>query len=173
MIYLLIILGIAAGVFTKFTDLIIDDGIKTKKYMDYIFGLIYGIVIAYAIITFPVISEIYIAPLIAVLLSGKIDAPAHYIGFAATFSILFLVGISPLNLGLFGIFVFASILDEIVSDKKLRNKNIKKFISLRPFLEITAFLVFMVTGEILIWLAILSYDIGYIITNEIGLKYLK
>jgi hypothetical protein len=74
---------------------------------------------------------------------------------------------------LLALFVLAAIFDEWFSDLADKNiikiKFLRKFLLFRPIVEITAFLVSLITMQWMLWLAILCFDSSYIITN----KFLK
>ena len=50
------------------------------------------------------------------------------------------------------------------------NKNFKKILEMRPFLEISALIISFIIWDFSLFGAIFFYDVGYKLTNKIGLK---
>ena len=54
-----------------------------------------------------------------------------------------------------------------------QHNKIKRILELRPLLEISALAVSFIIWDFSLFLAILFYDVGYILTNNLGLKFKK
>lgn len=156
------------GIFTKLTDAIVDDGFKLVKYIEYILGIIYGSLIAYQIINVPIIRPLLFGTMLAVILTKKIDHKAHYLGILIAGISLFFIDLLKINYLLLVIFLFAALWDEILNDyfdkKKIKN-IISKILKYRIVLETTALLVSIILNQWVFFFAILSFDLGYILTN--------
>jgi ABC-type arginine transport system permease subunit len=165
------------GLFVKLVDLIEDDGLNVSKQLSIIFGLLYASFIAYVITISAEVAPLWLAVLLGVILSGKIDAKSHYYAIGFSLFLIFLLGVPEFNTLYFMIFIIVSILDEILSslvDKRIiKNKLLGDLLLLRPLLEIAAFTIAYLTGVWIIWFAVLSFDIAYIATNKLSLKFLR
>lgn len=192
---LLLIISFFTGVFTKLVDLIEDHGLKLFKFDKYFFALIYGLLIGYVISSYNVIAPLWVGTIFALILAKKIDTKAHVIGLISALIFVIIFGLGKINILFLIIFLIAAFLDEILSDfadKSLKkksilkkiifkllknkikiNKKIKKMLELRPLLEITALIISIIIWNFYIFLSILFYDIGYNLTNKIGLKITK
>jgi hypothetical protein len=161
------------GVFSKLTDAIADDGFKLFKNIEYLFGLIYGLLIAYLIINFAVIRPLLFGTILAVILTKKIDHKAHYLGISIPVVSLFFIYLLKINYLLLVIFLFAALWDEILNDyfdkKKIKNK-ISKILKYRIILETTALIVSIILNQWVFFFAILSFDFGYIMMDRLTNK---
>ena len=171
---MIIFLGIVflTGILTKLVDLIEDDGYKLFKFANIILGFIYGLLIGFTIIYFEFIAALWIAVVLSVILSIKIDKPGHVFGIIGILIILFIYGFPEFSYILFAIFLIASIFEEIfnslIVDKGIiKNKILFEFFRLRPILEIVVFVVSLTIGNIFIWLGLLFFDIGYNLTARL------
>lgn len=168
--YILLIGSFITGFLTKFTDMITDDGLKTVKHLELLTGLSYGILIAWLTINFPVIAPLVFATVIATIFTKKVDSLSHYLGLGSMFFLLVLLGIPKVNSIYLIMFLIAAILDEVLSnfsDSKKFKKQLKKIFEIRPVLEIVTFVFSLLTNQWTIWLTILFFDMGYILTNNI------
>lgn len=159
----------ATGFLTKFVDAIVDDGLKVRKAFAYAAGIIYGVLIAYMITAYPLVAPLCIAIVLAVLITKKIDRRPHNIGIAVMFLSLALLGFPKVDPLLLAIFLISGALDEIGNDlpDKGRFKGTpRRILRFRIITEMAALLVSLVTGYWIIFLAILSFDIGYLITKK-------
>lgn len=163
------------GILTKFVDLVVDDGFKTKKPIAYVLGAVYGILIAYVISNYPLLSPLGLAVVFAVMLAGKIDKKPHITGVVLMVIFLGLWGFAETDLVLLSLFLFAGVMDEIANDlvdkKKIKGKP-AKVLEKRVILEITTFFVSFATGYWIIFLGMLSYDAGYLLTERTGRKFI-
>jgi len=164
------------GVLTKVVDLIEDDGLKLFRYANVLFGIIYGLLIGYVVTAYQNVSPLLLGTVIAMVVYGRIDAKGHYTGIVAL--ALFLVANWPwkTSVPLLMIFVIANIFEELLNDLLDRGyfkKNvIKNILAVRPVLELTALVVAIVIKDIAIFMTILSYDVGYVLTGTYGLRIL-
>ncbi len=164
------------GILTKLADLIADDGIEIRWIFSYAIGVVYGILIAYILTTHPVLAPIGLAAVLAVLLTKKIDRKPHNIGIASTFLFLAVWGLPRIDILMTAVFLTAGLIDEIGNDRADSGRikgSLKKLFDYRLVFELTAFSVSLVTGEWIIFLGILSFDIGYLLTKRIGKKFVK
>jgi len=176
----LILLAVVVGVLTRVVDDYEDEGLSIKIYKPvvFLFGCLYGFLISYVIKEINVVAPIAVAIIISLLIKGKIDFFGHTAGIASFILFSYVFGLkflSTFSIGLFFIFLFTSILDEIfsdVADQKKRKTILYKFLYHRPILEITAFAVSLITQAWEMWIAILLYDIGagYIPVHKILIK---
>ncbi len=166
------IIQLLIGIFTKLTDAIVDDGLKLIKNIEYVFGVIYGSLIAYLIINYPVITPLLLGTIIAVILTKKIDHKAHFLGILIVAVSLFFIDLK-FNYFLLIIFLVAALLDEVLNDyfdkRKIKN-TISKIFKYRILLETTALLVSIILNQWILFFAILSFDIGYISTSYLTQK---
>ena len=189
---LLLIISFFTGIFTKLVDLIEDNGLKLFKYDKFIFAVIYGLLIGYVISNYNVVAPLWIGTIFALILTKKIDTKAHVIALISALIFVTFFGLGKINILFLIIFLIAAFLDEILSDfveeksilkkiilKSLKNnkininKNIKKILELRPLLEISALIISITIWDFSLFIAILFFDIGYNLTNKIGLKIKK
>jgi hypothetical protein len=165
------------GILTKVVDLIEDDSLKLFRYANLLFGASYGVLIGYAIVNYLTVSPLLLGTVLAMIIYGRIDAWGHYVGIAAL--ILFLVTAWPwstqiLLLGLFiAVNLFEEFLNDLLDRGHIKQIILRKIISVRPLLEGTALVVAVVTRQPEIFLGIFFYDIGYISTGRLGLKFLR
>ena len=169
-------LAFVTGVLTKTTD-IIEDNSKFSKFEKYsmLLGIIYGVLIFVTILIEPLLIPLVIGTIIGLILTKKIDGKGHVFGIIILFTFFL---IYYLNTILFSInfllmivvFVCANLLDEFFSDYSDKNKKnllVKKIFLFRPFLEISAFLISLITTQWIIWFTILFFDIAYNIFSKI------
>jgi hypothetical protein len=174
--FIILIYVFAIGVLTKFADLIADDGIEVRRVFSYAIGAVYGILIAYILVTHPFLAPMSLAAVLAVLMTKKIDRRPHNIGIAAMFLFLAIWGLPRIDIFLAAIFLAAGVADEIGNDMADSGKikgHMKKIFEYRLVFEATAFCVSLATGEWIMFLGMLSFDTGYIMTNKIGARHWK
>lgn len=168
-------IALLTGMFTKLTDLIEDDNVKLFSYDNIVFGAVYGILIAYMIVTYPLIATLWIATILGVIFTGKIDATGHFVGLGTAFLIVLLIGVPKLDEIHLIFFTLAAVGEELVNDLivdkgKVKAKKLHEFLSYRPVLEIAALFVSIISGEYIIFFALLCYDIGYVLTTKAGAR---
>lgn len=172
---ILFVVAFLTGFLTKFTDFIVDSKLKTIKYLEFFTGFIYGFLIAWVIVNYPVIAPLWFGTVLAMIFTKKIDCLAHYFGIGTMLLFLVVWGIPAVNTIYLLIFSIAALLDEIGNDLIYKRKVkgiLKIFFDLRLTLELTTFIVSSITGLWILWLALLSFDLGYILTNKIFKRYL-
>ena len=152
------------GALNRIADMIADDGLRLNQYAGYSIGALYGFLIAYVIMRFPVLAELGVAILLSVLITGKIDHPAHYLGIASFMFFLAVFGFSPLNITLLIVFVLGAALDEAgnhLSDIGKLKGPLGTFFRFRFTLEVLTLSVSIYTGNIIYFLAMVAYDAGF------------
>jgi len=176
MIYLIQFL---IGIFTKLTDTVVDDGLKIVKNIEYLFAAIYGSLIAYLLISYPVVRPL-LGAVIGLILTLKIDHKSHMLAIAIVIISLFFIDWLKVNYILLILFLIASVADEMLNDyfdRKKKKNLLTKILGYRLLLEITAFSASLILNQWVYFFAILSFDIGYIlttkITNKIIIKHKK
>jgi hypothetical protein len=155
------VLSFFSGILVKLVDNIEDEVKKQKflKYGKFPIALAYGITIGF-LISKADFSMLFLGALIAQLAAGKIDAPAHKLGFAAALLTPFAFGLPQFDFLPLIVFIAAAYIDEM----KLKGM-LKTFAEYRLFLKIAA-LAFIAIGRIDYLLAILVFDIGYMLTAK-------
>ncbi|MBU2101089.1 hypothetical protein KKG83_07680 [Candidatus Micrarchaeota archaeon] len=175
---MILILGIAfiTGILTKLTDLIEEHGVKLPKYVVWVSGAGYGILIALIIAFSPELSTLWLATVAGVLIAGKIDSTGHYLGLGVTILFVLFLGIASVNYYFLALFIVVAVSEELINtqivDKgKIKHKFLSDVMGLRPILELTAFLIALYSGIWLVWFGLLSYDLGYILMAETGKSF--
>lgn len=166
------------GVLTRIADMIADDGLRVGRYLGYAIAALYGFLATFVITHYPVLAELGIAVMLAVLFTSKIDHPIHATGIATMIFFIALYGIAPLNPVLLTIFILGGIADELgnnLSDKGRLKGITGRFFSYRLTMEAVAFAVSLYTGNWLIFMAMVAYDLGfmYIFTGSVRRKLLR
>lgn len=157
------------GIFSKLTDAVVDDRLKIIKNIEYLFGAIYGLLIAYMFVAFPV-SRPLLGVIIGVILTQKIDHKSHMLAIGIVIVSLLFIDWLKVNYVLLILFLIASVSDEVLNDyfDRKKNKNIiAKVFSHRILLEVTAFLVSLISKQWVYFFAILSFDVGYVLTTKL------
>ena len=152
------------GALNRIADMIADDGLRLSRRVGYAMGTLYGFLIAYVITQFPVLAELGVAVLLSVLITGKIDHPAHYMGIASLLFFLAVFGISPLNMTLLIVFALGAALDEAgnhLADIGKLKGPLGKFFRFRFTMEALTLAVSIYTGNIIYFLAMVAYDAGF------------
>jgi len=159
-----VLLVFSAGVLTRIADMAADDGLKLSRYTGYATGALYGFLIAYAITHYPLLAELGIAVIAAVLITSKIDHPVHAAGLATAIIFFTVYGIGPLSVPLLAFFMISGALDELgnnLSDSGRIHGLISRFFKYRLTMELAAFTVSCMTGNWMVFLAMVSYDAGF------------
>ncbi len=164
-IVLAIILAFLSGLIVKSVDFI-DDELKGKYLIKWPLALIYGGIIG-ILISQASFSTIFLSALFAQIFARKIDTHTHVFGFAIALFSLFYLGFPSIEIMLFMFFAFLAFLDEIEMVGKY------KFISeYRPFLKIGALLL-IPFGKFDYFLAIMAFDIGYLLLTQTANRFYK
>jgi hypothetical protein len=164
-----LLLSLTIGILTKYADFEQSKKITKKTLPKIISGILYGFLIAFLIKQEPLIAPLFIATVIGVTISGKIDAIGHFFGISSFIFFLALFGLVKVNMPLLFLFLAIAFADEmfntyIIDTGKIKNKTLTAMLKTRPFLETAAFLVSFATGTWVIWLSIISFDTGYNLT---------
>jgi len=175
--YILSVCALLAGFLTKFVDME-EHGLKLRKIVFYMAAILYGLLIAYAVKTEPVVVILAFGTIIGLVLTKKIDSRAHMLGITSFVIFMVIWGIPEINLVYLFTLIMGSLVDEIVNtqilDKgKIKNFVLRKFIGTRPFMEITAFMLAFFTGLWPLWYTLFFYDLGYILTNSSFVKFVR
>jgi len=164
-IFYLFLFTFLSGIYVKYSDYLVDTKKHTNKKTIIFFGMFYGFLLFVTLYLFPQISSIWFGILLGLLLIGKIDNLIHYlgVGFFLILSLLFQITLTDKIF--FIIFIIICIFEEILNDflDSIKRKNsFIKFLQLRPLLEITTFIVSIISGNWFIWFSLLGFDLGYI-----------
>ncbi|MFH0832909.1 MAG: hypothetical protein V1900_04270 [Candidatus Aenigmatarchaeota archaeon] len=156
-----IFLSIIVGFFTRIVDDYYDRKTRIPKPVVVSSAIVYGFLIAFIAKEIPVTMSLALAVIVGLVICRKIDYYGHMLGIITFFIATYFFSFGSIDVILFLSFVLAGIADEIVSDRFEKKKKLfYEILSHRPFLEITALLVSVCTGEWEIWLVLLLYDIG-------------
>jgi len=162
-VYLLCIL---CGCMVKLADDIADDRRLSRHSMyGYMAGVAYGLVGAIIFTQSPVLATAVLAVIIAVILAGKEDHPIHYAGMLSFVLASIAIGLkTPYFLPLAAL-VLAAYIDELLSDRaslgKIKDKALRKLLSYRIILDVTAIAVSILLSEPAYALAVVGFDVGY------------
>ncbi|NOX72030.1 MAG: hypothetical protein GXO64_05055 [Candidatus Micrarchaeota archaeon] len=159
-----IAMSFVVGILSKFSDLIVDDGLKVHRYAGYGASAAYGFLLALLIHAYPVLSPLVMAVAIAVTITKKLDDLTHAIGIGSFLLFISAFGFPAVDMPFLVIFLLGGLADEIGNDFTDRRKThgaIKTFFENRLSLEVFAFIVSLATGNWIIWLSLASFDIGY------------
>lgn len=174
---ILFLTSLVAGGLVKYVDHLEDEMINTENKMvkdikTISLGVLYGIMLFLITSYTPKVTVLIIATVVGMILSGKIDAPGHRAGVAVLFSLFALFGLPFINPFYFIIIMLVSVLDECMDTlaDKVKNQMLKRFLSLRPLLEVIVFLISFFSGIWALWVTLLGFDIGY---NVLKLKIKK
>lgn len=169
--YTILIFTLLIGFLTKFADIIADDGLKIKGSFTYAVGIAYGLLTAYVLVTEPLLAPVIMAAVVSMVAMKKIDKEPHMIGIASLLFIIGFWGFPSINILFMTIFIIAGVLDEIGNDMSDKNKirgRAKLAFSYMFISEITAFIVSALTGAWIIFIGMIVFDAGYIVTGETG-----
>lgn len=147
----------ATGMFIKTVDEL-EDEFKSRHPAKYLLALIYGLLFGYAI-SFSTFSTLWLAILLAQLITGKIDNQSHLIGFFTALGFALVFGVSEFSMQDFLLLVVFAALDE--TDLLKIGKG-----DLRPVLKL-AVLVFAVLGRVDYLFALLAFDAAYYATGAL------
>lgn len=166
-----LLIAFFAGISVKLVDLAEDHGLKMNKVIKILFSIMYGLLIAYIISVVNILPELWIGILLGLLFAGKIDALGHYIGFGSAILFILMFGLPTVNPLIILLIAIICVLEEWVNDNIVDKKKVKgillNFLSIRPLLEITAIVFSIIYANISIFLLLLSFDLGYLITKKI------
>jgi len=174
----LLLITFITGLFTKLADEFEDRKLVKSKTLKVVAGVIYGSLIGYVIVKYPVVAPLWIGTVIGATLIGKIDALSHYVAMSAMVLVIAFFGINAISIIPLLIFALVCTTEEFlheiwVTGKKIKDKTLVMLVELRPLLELTAFIYSAVTGYWSVWLALLTFDIGYVVVSKIAEKGIK
>jgi len=166
-----LIIALLIGFLTKFADMEQGKKITKKSLTKIVAGIIYGYMIAFVVKNEPIVAPLFIATVIGVTISGKIDAIGHFFGISSFVFFMALYGMEKINMALLLLFLAVAFFDEmfntyVVDRHKIKNKLLSNIMKKRPFLEIAAFAFSAVTGAWLVWSSLLIYDCAYNATTS-------
>ncbi len=173
-----LLLVFSIGALTRIADMIADDGLKLNRYMGYFIGILYGFLIAYVITRYPLLAELGIGVILAVVLTMKIDHPVHGAGIIAMLFPLFIYGMGPINIVILSAFFIGGAVDEIgdyFSGKRKIKGLLGSLFRLRLTMEAVTFAFSVYTGNWIFFLAMLAYDTGftYIFPEHVRRKLIR
>jgi len=172
MVVSLFLLAFTSGALMKLTDDISEGMLNVNRIIGVILGIAYGAVLALTIRMYVIIIPIYLAILISVIATGKIDSYEHGIATALIVINLMLMGIRIKRCMLIPLvmFMISGVMDEIGNDLSDKGK-IKGMFSLifryRLVLEITTLLYSVISKDYTQWLFLVGLDSGYIVSSFI------
>ena len=163
--------ALVTGALTKTVDLAADEHIKLPLKLEYLGGLIYGLLFGYiAANTSLLVSSLWLGLGIGVVVSLKIDHPAHMVSLIPFSIMVAVLGLPAFYLPFILLFTFFTASDEIIEERV--NKRglglLKKFLGL----ELVCLIASILTGVWLIFLSILAFDAAYIAVTLLGKKRL-
>ena len=153
------ILVFICGLLVKVVDNI-EDRKKGKFLIKWPLAIVYGILIGY-LISQTSFSMFFLGALLAQVLAGKIDKPAHILGFLLSIVSAVYFGLPNLDYLPFVIFFITAYLDELTLFGFW-----KIFIDYRLFLKIAA-LAFIAIGRVDYLISVVTFDVGYLIAEKI------
>jgi len=172
----IIILAFFTGLIVKTADYLEDTKKEKNKLILITIGIIYGLLIFLMAYYFPTIAPIWLGTVYGLILFGKIDKLAHRIATTITFVLMLLFFTEAISF-LLVLFIIINILEELMNDyfdkHKLKNKKLQNFAVSRPLLEISAFIISIILLQFEIFIAILFFDIAYLIITNYENKTIK
>ena len=175
--YTILLSVFVIGLLVKTVDLMVDDGLSLRhKYFGHFLGVAYGLLIGYVISYESVLSSIAFAVVVAVIVTKKADGMQHALGIASMLLVVGILGMPAVNAPLLLIFLAGGIVDEILDGFSARKRfsGWKRFYcSNRLTTEIVTFAVSAVTGIWVIFIAMMLFDVGYLIAEKTGIRYMK
>ncbi|RLI97056.1 MAG: hypothetical protein DRO99_03515 [Candidatus Aenigmatarchaeota archaeon] len=161
------------GLLSKLVDAAEEHGLGIPAMFSRVSGVAYGVLIAYVISVSPELSGLWIATVIGVIITGKIDTPGHYLGIGSMLFMLPILGIAGIDVPLLAAFTALCVLEEVINDEildkgRIKNRAVSGFLGMRPLLEMAAFVVSAAAGQWVIWLGLLSYDVGYVLMERLA-----
>lgn len=172
------VLCILCGCLVKLADDIADKKMLSRHSVyGYMAGIGYGLVGAFLFTQSPVIATAVLAVIIAVILAGKEDHPIHYVGMLTFVLASIAIGLKmPYFLPLSGLAI-AAYMDELLSDRvglgKIKDKTLRKILSYRIILDVTAIVVSILLSEPAYAFAVIGFDAGYQLMGYLDSKLSK
>lgn len=178
------IIAFFTGLFVKIVDNLIDDK-GSYKIIQLFLGLIYGFFISIMCMFFIEVMPLWLGIMIGIFFSNKIDGFGHKVGFfSALFFILVLYFVMyPIGFKFIEVFVsytyaivlflialIVTVFEEKYHDAKSKNKFLNAFFEYRLLTEFVVLIISLLTWNFLLIIALLSFDIGYIIVEKVKKK---
>ena len=160
------------GFLTKLTDRQVDDKLFISKNLQFITGALYGLGAGYLASLSTPLATLILAITIGVLLTGKIDKRAHQLAIASLFTTIAILGLPAINLFILAALIAFGIADELLNDY-IEGKGSSPFafvVRHRLLLDLGALAVSIATGEWVYFLALVSFDLAYQITDFLARK---
>ncbi|NYZ77673.1 hypothetical protein H0O02_05175 [Candidatus Micrarchaeota archaeon] len=154
-----------AGFLVKWVDWIEDDK-KGKSALKFPIAIAYGLIIGY-LISRASFTELFLGAMIAQVFARKIDNIGHVTGIIASVAAIIYFGLPVIALNYFFFFLILAFLDEQDYIGKYR-----AFTEYRLFLKIGAVLT-VLTGRWDYAIAILLFDVGYLLFTEVQKRFIK
>ncbi len=165
-----ILMVFVAGFLTKLSDHFADDT-KRKTHLGHVAGILYGVLTAYIIISYPSLAPLGIAVILSVLFTKKIDHPVHFLGMGFTILTFGFIGLPAVNITVLLFFLAGGLLDEIGNDlygKKRIKGLLGRFFEYRVTLEAFTLVYSALTGLWIVFIAMLIFDMGYEISGKLA-----
>jgi hypothetical protein len=163
------LLSFILGFVVKTVDSSVEHGLKLKNYVRYFLSIIYGILLSY-LLSIIFLPEFFLGILIGVIFSKKIDSKEHLIAIITFVISSFLFKYSISNGIIILIIAFLCFLEEWINDNVVDKNKVKgffkKFLSIRPLLEITAIILSIIYSNINIFLLLFLFDLGYLTSKK-------
>lgn len=158
-----------AGFLVKLTDLQVDDALFFASKFEYVTSIIAGAISGYLISAFPAFSTVFVAVIVANFVVGRFDKKAHKAMLVPLLLIVAIRGIFPPVLPLLLLFTFFAFFDEYLNDryKKMENKVVHFIAKNRLSLEFAALAASIYAQNYSYFAAILSFDLGYLASEEL------
>ena len=169
--FLIPLAGLVIGSMVKFIDLE-EHGLKLDKKVFYAAAVAIGVLTAWIIKVSPVLFNLSFGVILGLIITGKIDTRAHIIAMFTFLVAVFVWAQPDINYLFLSVIVAASGVDELVNNRvldrgKVKRDFIRKFLEVRPAVEIAVFCISALTGYWILWLTIFPFDIGYVSVTKL------
>ena len=165
---ILVLITFFVGAIIKYTDDLEDERRNAKRRQYAVpLSIVWGLLLGFLISTAPY-SMILVASVFAMVIMRKVDTVSHVIGVLVAITTSVLMGLPPISITPFVVFVLFASIDEW-DDFIFFNKP-DWIVEFRPFLEVGAILIGIFTNEWIYLIGIISFDLGYISSKLIQSK---
>ncbi len=165
-----LIISFITGFLIKTVDSSEEHGLKLNKNIKLIFSAAYGILLGYLISIAP-LPGFWMGIIIGLVLSGKIDKEGHYTGVGLMLLTLAYLRFPVMNPVILIITALITIIEEWINDEVVDKKRVKgllyEFLAVRPLLETTSIILSIYFIQPLIFLLLLSFDLGYLLSKKL------
>ena len=164
------LVAFAVGLLVKFIDLE-EHGLKLSKVIFYSAAVAAGALTAVDIKLYPVLFNLAFGIVLGLIMTGKIDTKAHTMALFTFLAAVFVWAQPEISYLFLLVIVAASGADEVVNNRvldkgRIRNGIARKFLEVRPVVEIAVFCISAFTGIWAMWLTIFSFDVGYVLVSK-------